>query len=126
MGKVSVYIPAYNSGEFLSRAIDGLLAQTLPANEILVIDDGSRDGTAEIAASYSAVTLVRHALSPAETDALVAEMQRHFEALDDVLAKGIFKVSGQVPNGVDVIGRIRSWLAARSGPTAIAQSPRAR
>jgi GT2 family glycosyltransferase len=60
MEKISVYIPAYNSAEFLSRAIDGLLAQTLPANEILVIDDGSRDATAGIAASYPAVTLVRH------------------------------------------------------------------
>jgi cellulose synthase/poly-beta-1,6-N-acetylglucosamine synthase-like glycosyltransferase len=59
--KISVYIPAYNSAEFLSRVIDGVLAQTLPANEILVIDDGSRDATAEIATSYSAVvTLVRH------------------------------------------------------------------
>jgi cellulose synthase/poly-beta-1,6-N-acetylglucosamine synthase-like glycosyltransferase len=60
MEKVSVYIPAYNSAEFLSRAIDGLLAQTLPADEILVIDDGSRDATAEIAARYPDVTLVRH------------------------------------------------------------------
>jgi GT2 family glycosyltransferase len=60
MDKISVYIPAYNSEEFLSRAIDGLLAQTLPANEILIIDDGSRDATAEIAASFPAVTLVRH------------------------------------------------------------------
>jgi glycosyltransferase involved in cell wall biosynthesis len=58
--KVSVYIPAYNSAEFLSRAIDGLLVQTLPADEILVIDDGSRDATAEIAARYPQVTLVRH------------------------------------------------------------------
>ena len=58
--KISVYIPAYNSAEFLSRAIDGLLAQTHPADEILVIDDGSRDATAEIAARYPAVTLVRH------------------------------------------------------------------
>jgi cellulose synthase/poly-beta-1,6-N-acetylglucosamine synthase-like glycosyltransferase len=58
--KVSVYIPAYNSAEFLSRVIDGVLAQTFPANEILVIDDGSLDTTAEIAASYPAVTLGRH------------------------------------------------------------------
>ena len=63
MDKVSVYIPAYNSAEFLSRAIDGLLAQTHPADEILVIDDGSRDATAEIASRYPAVTLVRHQLN---------------------------------------------------------------
>ena len=60
MDNISVYIPAYNSAEFLSRAIEGLLAQILPANEILVIDDGSRDATAEIASRYPAVTLVRH------------------------------------------------------------------
>jgi glycosyltransferase involved in cell wall biosynthesis len=59
--KVSVYIPAYNSEEFLPRVIDGLLSQTLPADEILVIDDGSCDATAEIATGYPAVTLVRHA-----------------------------------------------------------------
>jgi len=58
--KVSVYIPAYNSAEFLSRAIEGLLAQTHPADEILVIDDGSGDATTEIAACYPTVTLLRH------------------------------------------------------------------
>jgi GT2 family glycosyltransferase len=58
--KISVYIPAYNSAEFLPRAIEGLLSQTYPADEILVIDDGSRDNTAEIASRYPSVTLVRH------------------------------------------------------------------
>jgi len=58
--KVSVYIPAYNSAEFLSRAIEGILAQTLPPSEILVIDDGSRDATSEIASSYPSVRLLRH------------------------------------------------------------------
>jgi cellulose synthase/poly-beta-1,6-N-acetylglucosamine synthase-like glycosyltransferase len=58
--KVSVYIPAYNVAEFLSRAIEGVLAQTVPADEILVIDDGSRDATVEIAQRFEQVTLVRH------------------------------------------------------------------
>ena len=60
MAKISVYIPAYNAAEFLSRALDGLLAQTLPPDQILVIDDGSRDATCAIAARYPGVTLVRH------------------------------------------------------------------
>ncbi len=60
MDKVTVYIPAYNAAEFLTHAIEGVLAQTHPADEILVIDDGSQDATAEIAAQYPAVTLLRH------------------------------------------------------------------
>jgi GT2 family glycosyltransferase len=57
---VSVYIPAYNVAEFLSQSIESLLAQTLPPDEILVIDDGSQDATAEIAARNPQVTLIRH------------------------------------------------------------------
>lgn len=60
MDKVSVYIPAYNVAEFLPRAIAGVLAQTHRADEILVIDDGSRDATCEIAARCPGVTLLRH------------------------------------------------------------------
>jgi GT2 family glycosyltransferase len=60
MDKISVYIPAYNSAEFLSGAIEGVLAQTHTADEILVIDDGSVDATAEKATEYPNVTLVRH------------------------------------------------------------------
>ena len=59
--KVSVYIPAYNVSEFLAKSIESLLAQTLRPDEILVIDDGSRDSSVEIAARYPAVTVVRHA-----------------------------------------------------------------
>ena len=58
--KVSVYVPAYNVAECLPYCIQGLLAQTLPPDEILVIDDGSRDSSPQIASSYSGVTLVRH------------------------------------------------------------------
>lgn len=58
--KVSVYIPAHNAGEFLARSIESLLAQSLPPDQILVIDDGSHDNSAEIAAAYKGVTLIRH------------------------------------------------------------------
>jgi glycosyltransferase involved in cell wall biosynthesis len=57
--KVSVYIPAYNAAEFLARAIQGVLSQTRPADEILIIDDGSRDATCQIAAKFP-VRVVRH------------------------------------------------------------------
>lgn len=60
MPDISVYIPAYNVARFLSRCIESLLTQTLPAAEILVVDDGSSDNSAQIAAGYHGVKVVRH------------------------------------------------------------------
>ena len=45
--RVTAYIPAYNVSEYLARTIEGLLSQTHPFDEILVIDDGSRDDSVE-------------------------------------------------------------------------------
>ena len=57
---VSVIIPAYNADKHVERAIDSALAQTLQPVEILVIDDGSRDRTAEFASRFpSPVRLIR-------------------------------------------------------------------
>ncbi len=44
---VSVIIPTYNRCSQVFRAIDCALAQTLPVDEIIVVDDGSTDGTAD-------------------------------------------------------------------------------
>ena len=47
---VSAIIPAYNAATYVLRAIESALAQTCPPLEILVIDDGSSDRTAELVA----------------------------------------------------------------------------
>ena len=44
---ISVIIPAYNRFGMLTRVIDSILAQTVPVFEIVVVDDGSKDETAE-------------------------------------------------------------------------------
>lgn len=46
---VSIVIPCYNHRKYVSRAIRSALAQTHPSTEILVIDDGSTDGSREVA-----------------------------------------------------------------------------
>lgn len=51
--KISVIIPAYNSEMFLAQTLDCLLSQTLRDIQIIVVNDGSTDSTAEIIASYA-------------------------------------------------------------------------
>lgn len=50
--RFAVIIPVYNGAKTLARALDSVLAQMYPAYEIIVVDDGSRDASAEIAAGH--------------------------------------------------------------------------
>jgi glycosyltransferase involved in cell wall biosynthesis len=50
--KISVVIPTYNSAAFIQTTIDSVLQQTVPPDEILVLDDGSTDGTVSILKTY--------------------------------------------------------------------------
>jgi glycosyltransferase involved in cell wall biosynthesis len=49
---VSVIIPCYNQGRFLKEAVDSVLSQSYGQVEVLVVDDGSTDDTAAVAARY--------------------------------------------------------------------------
>ena len=50
--RFGIIIPAHNEGDILAQTLDSLLAQTLPAHSIVVIDDNSTDHTAVILADY--------------------------------------------------------------------------
>src|SRR5512133_1816239 len=50
--RVTVLMPVYDGERHLREAIDSILAQTYGDLELLVVDDGSRDASAEIASSY--------------------------------------------------------------------------
>jgi glycosyltransferase involved in cell wall biosynthesis len=59
--RVSVVIPAYNCSEFISKALESVFHQTYADYEIVVVDDGSTDGTLEVLKSYGErIRLLRH------------------------------------------------------------------
>ena len=59
MPLVSIVIPCYRQAHFLPQAIESALSQTHRQREVVVVDDGSPDNTAEVAARYPGVRCVR-------------------------------------------------------------------
>lgn len=49
---VSIVVPVYNAGAYLRESLDSIVAQRYPHREVLVMDDASTDGSAEVIASY--------------------------------------------------------------------------
>jgi len=52
MAEISIVIPSFNQSEYLEDAIESCYNQSMPACEILVIDDGSSDDSLEVARRY--------------------------------------------------------------------------
>lgn len=55
---VSVIIPVYNGDKYLSEAIGSVLAQTYRPIELIIVDDGSTDNSAQIAQSYKGIRYI--------------------------------------------------------------------
>ncbi|WRH67485.1 MAG: glycosyltransferase family A protein [Planktothrix sp. GU0601_MAG3] len=51
--QISVIIPAYNCDRYVDQAVESILNQTYPADEIIIIDDGSQDNTRQVLQPYS-------------------------------------------------------------------------
>ena len=62
--EISVIVPVYNVAQYLPACLDSILAQTFRDFELILIEDGSTDGSREIAEAYAAkdarVRLVKH------------------------------------------------------------------
>lgn len=57
---VAVIIPLYNGAKWIEEALDSVLAQDMPPNEIIVVDDGSTDSSPELVRSYSGIKLLKN------------------------------------------------------------------
>ena len=106
---VSILIPAYNAEAFLAQTLESALAQTWPRTEIIVVDDGSRDRTLEVAQGFEArgVRVVAQGKNRGQTATLnrcreemspEAAFVQYFDA-DDILAPD--KIEHQVRRLMD-------------------------
>jgi len=59
---ISVIIPVYNGERYLAEAVESVLAQTYAPGEIIVVDDGSTDGTRGVAKRFG--TKIRYVAQP--------------------------------------------------------------
>lgn len=58
-GTVAVVIAVFNGEDFLAEALESVRAQTRPVDEVIVVDDGSTDRSAEIARGVPGVVVVQ-------------------------------------------------------------------
>lgn len=70
---ISVIIPSYNQKEFLAEAIESVLFQSVKPDEIIVIDDGSTDGSLALARKYpvKVISQVNKGLSSARNTGIM-------------------------------------------------------
>lgn len=80
---VSIVIPTYNRAHLLPRALDACLGQTYRNIEIIVVNDGSRDGTESVLRQY------------ADRDSRIRPINKHNEGIPDTVNRGWRESRGQ-------------------------------
>lgn len=121
--KLSVVVPVYNVAPYLAECLDSILGQDLCGLEVVLVDDGSTDGSHEVAANYASrhpqVTLVRtanHGPGAARNEGL---RRCHGEYLafadsDDVVPVGAYRAMASTLDrtGSDfVVGSLQRLIA---------------
>jgi glycosyltransferase involved in cell wall biosynthesis len=112
--KVSVVIPAYNEEEFIGRCLTALQKQTEEADEIIVVDNNSKDKTVKIAQKFPVriITERKQGMIPARNsgfNAAKGDIMARIDADTIVPRNWIKKIKRRFENDSDLI--------ALSGPT---------
>lgn len=81
--KISVIIPVYNGGGYLQLCIDSILAQTFKDFELILIDDGSTDGSEKVCDEY------------AKMDKRVRVVHKANEGINATRRRGVHEAKGE-------------------------------
>jgi glycosyltransferase involved in cell wall biosynthesis len=100
--EISVIIPVYNTGKYISRCLDSVLAQTFKDFEIICVNDGSIDDSAKILADYAQkdsrvkiIVQTNHGQSVARNNGLKAAKGRfiYFVDSDDYIHPQLLEIA---------------------------------
>ena len=105
----SIIIPAYNAAAYLPRCLDSILSQDFTDYEVIVIDDGSSDGTATTLKQYPKVKVIsqsNHGMATARNRGLEMAQGDYilFVDSDDWLCDGALSILAPSLTGEDIVG----------------------
>ena len=101
---LSLVIPVFNEEAYLADCLDAIAAQSVPADEVIVVDNNSTDATAQIAKKYSFVTLI----SEERQHQAFAQKTGFDYALGDILGR----IDGDTILPVDWVKRVKAEFGA--------------
>lgn len=110
--RLSVIIPVHNGGEAFCRCLKALMRSERPADEVIVVDDGSDDGSAAVGWRFGAAVL---SLAGGRFGPATARNRGAREASGDVL---VF-LDADVVVHADTLGRIEAFLEAHPEVSAL-------
>ena len=107
--RFSIIIPAYNAEAYLQRCLDSIFSQEFTDYEVIVIDDGSIDGTATLLEGYPQVKVIHQENQGMATarnrglDAAQGDYILFVDSDDELMPHALSNLAPQI-NGEDIIG----------------------
>lgn len=116
---VSIVIPAYNAAQFIGYTLNSAIQQTYKNIEVIVVDDGSKDNTADIVRSFarsdSRITLISQlnsGVSAARNQGIKKSKGEFFALIDadDIYyPQAIEKLTNTILQADDTVGLVYTW-----------------